>query len=140
LLSQNELDLLISHPLAALGSYYTRCLDTFTNSGDSAFKFLLPEFANLLGGFLASPPDAEQAVTGSGNASDPWQVQLVNFGESKPGAYLRAWLDGPSSPPVMPRLSLGLYIGVPVTIPLAPSMPMSAVIADTGFLIELLQL
>lgn len=85
LLSPSRLARLIENPLAALGSYYTRCLAAKDDQGKPAWRNLLPSFAGLLGGDGAS-------ISGEGTPGDPWQVELARLGADGPVAYLHAWL------------------------------------------------
>lgn len=84
LLSPGQLGILIQNPLAALGSYYTRCLQAADGDAKPAFSYLLPSFAGLLGG-------VGDAVSGAGTASDPWRVEMATLGDNGPVAYLQAW-------------------------------------------------
>jgi hypothetical protein len=84
LLSSGQLALLIQNPLAALASYYTRCLNASDGEGKPAWRHLLPGFAGLLGGVGTT-------VSGGGTASDPWQVEMAKLGDNGPVAYLQAW-------------------------------------------------
>lgn len=89
LLSPGQLALLIQNPLAALGSYYARCLAASDGEGKPAWRHLLPGFAGLLGGVGTT-------VSGSGTQGDPWQVEMAKLGDEGPVAYLQAWQFTPS--------------------------------------------
>jgi hypothetical protein len=84
LLSPSRLARLIENPLAALGSYYTRCLAANDDQEKPAWRNLLPSFAGLLGGNGGS-------VSGNGTTAEPWQVELARLGAKGPIAYLQAW-------------------------------------------------
>ena len=128
LLSPDSINALVSDPLGALGAYYTRCLTTSGASGQPALRDLLPDLAELLSGLFGQKP----AVTGSGTAGDPWQVQVLSLGADKPAAYLQAWHPGGISPPLQPELHLALLLSAP--------LPISSVAANLGVVVELMSL
>jgi hypothetical protein len=110
---------LVSNPLTAVGGYYARCLTTDDDGGRPVWRYLLPYFAQLLGAKAGQlVPDAQ-----AGTPDDPWQVELLSFGEGEPGVYLQAWHPGAQSPPAANEISLALYFGVPFAVPLGGDAP-----------------
>lgn len=73
LLSAEELSLLIKNPFAALGAYYSRCLNTNDDKGKTLFHYLVPCFATLLGSDTVT-------VKGEGTKQAPWEIPLFTVG------------------------------------------------------------
>ncbi|BAU54015.1 DUF6603 domain-containing protein [Mucilaginibacter gotjawali] len=72
LLSPNELALLIKNPFAAIGAYYSRCLNT-NGDGKPLFKYLVPDFSTLLG-------SESDTVVGEGTEKLPWLIPILKVG------------------------------------------------------------
>jgi hypothetical protein len=130
------LEALVSNPLAALGSYYTRCLTTLDDTGQPAWKYLLPYFAQVLGGKPGQLiPDDQK-----GTADQPWQVELLSF-DAGPAVYLQAWQAGAQSPLVQNEICLALFFGVPITIQLSDAPPpLAQVDVNVGLQAQMLNL
>ena len=85
LLSPDELSLLIKNPFAALGAYYSRCLNTKDGEDKSLFQYLVPGFATLLGSDAST-------VKGEGSPQSPWQIPLLTIGSAT--VNLGLWQPG----------------------------------------------
>ena len=124
----DDLDALIANPLGALGSYFTRCLNTRDNINQPLIQHLLPEFARVLGTSTGSA----STESGSGTPNDPWQIQLANISgnnaDSNLVAYLQLWQPLPAGN--------DLQFAIKLTSPL----PLSEVTANLEVLVELLHL
>ena len=131
------LEALVRNPLAALGSYYTRCVTTLDKSGQPIWKYLLPYFAQVMGGKPGQLIPDEQ----TGTADEPWQVELLSFDEG-PAVYLQAWQPGAQSSPLVPNeICLALYFGVPITIHVSDAPPpLAEVVVNVGLQAQLLNL
>jgi hypothetical protein len=74
-LSPVELPLLIKNPFAAIGAYYSRCLNTKDGDDKPLFKYLVSDFSTLLGSDSTN-------VAGIGTDTDPWLIQIMTIGSA----------------------------------------------------------
>ena len=100
LLADGGLDLLVAHPVTALGSYYTRALAAKTLDGQAAWAHLLPELSALFG-------QADPQLAGTGTREDPWRAAVATVAEGVT-IEVRAWSAGPQ------EVQLGLAFVLPV--------------------------
>ena len=127
LLSASQLPLVAANPLTALAAYYARALSP-GRRGSPVWQYLLVDLAGALGG--TGTTLVKPAATGQ--AGDPWQVLLGEFGggTAAPAAFLSAWQP--------PGKASDLIVALEVSIPVSP--PTAAAAMAVSVVVELLHL